>query len=244
MVFLMPDRISASAATESDGKSSPLDWHIAAPALDLRWFIFVALLMPMLLVVGVYWIRTAPIGPASSPSGSVVQVRLISQPDRKEIEPATAVQPSPTEVSRSDILVEDARHAIPDDRAASVQAEAEPASQPVTISAPASPSIPATAKKTSLTAAMFQRTLLSHIARYRQYPDQARRDRMQGIVQLVFAMRRNGTVTDVWVKTSSGHVTLDQAAVDTIFKAQPLPSIPADMPDELNIAMPVDFSLP
>lgn len=233
----------APSANETDGKLPPLDWQAAAPALDLRWYFAAALLVPMLLAAGVYWIRTSPIAPASNPSASTIEVRLISLPERTEVKPAS-VQPGISEAPRSDVLVDDPKRAIPDALVASTQPLSVLAGQPTSITSPVSPPASASVQKTSQTAAMFQHALFSHIARYRHYPDQARRDRVQGSVQLVFAMRRNGTVTDIWVKSSSGHVALDRAAVDTILKAQPLPSIPASMPDLLNIAMPLDFSLP
>ncbi len=243
MVFYMPDRIQAPSFADDDGKLSPPDWQTAAPALDFRWFIAAALLMPMLLALGVYWIRTSPIASASSPSTSTIEVRLINLPDQKEIK-HDAVPPAISEAPRSDVLIDDTKRTIPNDLVTSLQPESEPLARSSSISAPASPVVTGNAPKVNQTAVMFQRALLTHIAKYRHYPDQARRDRAQGIVQVVFAMRRNGTVTDVWVKTSSGHSSLDHAAVDTILKAQPLPSIPVDMPDPLNIAMPVDFSLP
>ena len=239
----MQDHVPAPSADVTDGKLPPLDWQAAAPAMDFRWYVAAALLMPMLLAAGVYWIRTFPIPSASNPSTSTVEVRLISLPDRTEVRPASA-PPGISEAPRSEVLVDDPKRTITEALVASAQPESEHAEQPASMTAPASPSASASVQKTSQTAALFQRALLSHIAKYRHYPDQARRDRVQGSVQLVFAMRRNGTVTDIWVKTGSGHVALDHAAVDTILKAQPLPPIPAGLPDTLNIAMPVDFSLP
>jgi protein TonB len=95
----------------------------------------------------------------------------------------------------------------------------------------------------SSVASTFQRTLLRHIARYQNYPDEARSARLQGVVQLVFAMTRDGIVLDVWIKSSSGSSILDQAALDTIRRAQPLPRIPSELPDRLNILVPVSFAL-
>jgi periplasmic protein TonB len=132
---------------------------------------------------------------------------------------------------------------FPEDSIAPPPSEPGRASRPAITSAPTSSSAPIRIP-TSRTAAIFQRALLSHIAQYRHYPDQARRDRVQGKVQLVFAMQRDGMVTDVWVKASSGHDALDLAAVDTIRKAQPLPKIPSELPDQLNISVPVAFDLP
>ncbi len=57
-------------------------------------------------------------------------------------------------------------------------------------------------------------------------------------------MRRDGTVTDIEVAASSGHVELDDAAINTIKRAEPLPRIPTNLPDSLNIAIPMAFDLP
>jgi protein TonB len=60
----------------------------------------------------------------------------------------------------------------------------------------------------------------------------------------MFAMRRDGTVKDIWIRNSSGHDLLDAAAIDTIRKAQPAPRIPSELPDQLNVLIPVAFDLP
>jgi periplasmic protein TonB len=225
-----------------DKGAPPVDWHAAAPTIGLRWFIAAALLMPFLLVAGVFWIHQLPPGLGPSVSDSVVEVRLITAPDPIRQSQEASLQPGPTPARPSEPLLDDPVRAIPEDAIAR-----PPQAEPGRVLAPAASapaSAPPASSPTLQTAALFQRTLLSHIARYRHYPDQARRDRVQGTVQLVFAMRRDGTVTDVWVKTSSGHNALDRAAVDTIHDAQPLPRIPTDLPGQLNISMPVAFNLP
>ncbi len=89
----------------------------------------------------------------------------------------------------------------------------------------------------------FQRILLSHIARFRQYPVGAKTGQ-HGVTQLVFAMRRNGSVSEVWIRETSGSRLLDDAAADIIRRAQPLPAIPADLPDQLTIRLPISFDPP
>jgi protein TonB len=54
-------------------------------------------------------------------------------------------------------------------------------------------------------------------------------------------MSRDGTLLGVWVKTSSGQAMLDKEAIDTIRRAQPLPSIPPELPDRLNIHVQLVF---
>lgn len=90
----------------------------------------------------------------------------------------------------------------------------------------------------------FQQQLFSHIQKFQIYPFQARQDRQQGLVVIVFTMSRAGMVLDFRIQGSSGYPLLDQAAVDTIIRAQPLPRIPADIADPLEVEIPIQFSLP
>jgi protein TonB len=95
---------------------------------------------------------------------------------------------------------------------------------------------------TNSTAATFSEVLLEHIRIYQRYPDAAAQQSQRGVVQVLFAMNRNGTAIDVRVTTSSGFAMLDQEAVAMVRRAQPLPRIPAQLPDRLNVLLPVAFS--
>lgn len=94
------------------------------------------------------------------------------------------------------------------------------------------------------TASDFQRQLLTHIEAYRQYPVAARRDQSTGEVEVIFTMNRNGIILGIWIRRSSGYPILDKAAVATVLRAQPLPRIPADLPDPINITLPVILEVP
>jgi periplasmic protein TonB len=221
------------------------DWQVAPPAVSVRVLVCVAVIVPLLLAAGVYWVRHVPEGRSLATNDNVVEVQVI--PLREHVpEVRQAVSPAKqiASVTQSEPLVEDPNRSLPKPTTVTpavtqpTQAT-NPAAKPTPAASPASAQTP-----TAQTAAAFQQTLLRHIARFRFYPDQARRDRIQGTVQLVFAMARDGTVSDVWVKTSSGSGILDTAAVETIRKAQPLPPIPIDLPGELNILIPVAFGLP
>jgi protein TonB len=95
----------------------------------------------------------------------------------------------------------------------------------------------------SATAPDFRQLLLAHIQAYRQYPPEARAQRLQGEVNLAFVINRAGAVLGVWVVASSGHPVLDQEAVNTIMRAEPMPPIPPGVADPLRIELPVDFFL-
>lgn len=89
----------------------------------------------------------------------------------------------------------------------------------------------------------YQRVLLLHIERYRGYPVDERSRRIEGTVLVRFAMNRQGSVLDAWVDRSSGVIALDDEAIATVHRAQPLPLIPASLPDRLSIVLPVSFSV-
>jgi protein TonB len=228
-------------ASGDDHKSPPA---LTAPkTVGLRHLIGAAIVTPMVLAAGVLWLHHVPAGLMSRTSDAVVEVRLVTQDpvdQPKEPSPQVAFH---APVVPPDTLVEDPVRAIPKAAdPAPEQARTAPASAPPKKTDAGSPA--AHAVLADKAASIFQQKLLSHIARYRLYPNEAKRDGIQGVVTVLFAMRRDGTVTDVWVRGTSGSRTLDVAAIDTIRRAVPLPSIPSEMPDSLNVLIPVAFNLP
>lgn len=107
----------------------------------------------------------------------------------------------------------------------------------------ASPAMGAASAPTNDDIRNYQRVLLLHIERYRGYPADERSRRIEGTVLVRFAMTRQGSVIDAWVDRSSGVIALDDEAIATVHRAQPLPLIPASLPDRLNIVLPVSFSV-
>jgi protein TonB len=84
----------------------------------------------------------------------------------------------------------------------------------------------------------FYARLFSHLSRYKR-PQQK-----PGTVQLRFAMDRAGHVIAASVAQSSGVAELDAEALAMIQRAQPLPPIPSDMPqDRLELIIPIEFTL-
>ena len=61
----------------------------------------------------------------------------------------------------------------------------------------------------------------------RNYPDEARRRRLEGQVVISVAIRRDGTVERAEVVDSSGQPLLDQAALRIVRLAEPYPPLPA-----------------
>lgn len=92
-------------------------------------------------------------------------------------------------------------------------------------------------------ATSYREALLAHIARYRRYPADARRDHVEGIVEVRFVLDRTGGVREAWIAASSGRTNLDTEALAAIRRAAPMPKIPSDLPDSLDITLPIDFEI-
>lgn len=67
------------------------------------------------------------------------------------------------------------------------------------------------------------------------YPDQARRDRLYGSLRLLVAILPDGKVDDIQILQSSGHSTLDQAAIRIVEMASPFAPFPDEMLANVDI---------
>ncbi|MDQ5891852.1 MAG: periplasmic protein TonB [Pseudomonadota bacterium] len=88
--------------------------------------------------------------------------------------------------------------------------------------------------------------LLAHLSRYKRYPAQAVRQRLQGVAQIRVTLDRTGSVLDVSLASSSGVVPLDKESVALPQRAQPLPAPPAEVIGDnaqLTITIPISFDL-
>jgi protein TonB len=232
-----PDRNAAAAPAPHLDADDPTAWSSGEFA---RLFIAPAV-MVLLFVGGVYWIRQQlPAGAVGQTQNSIVQVQLLPRPDAIPIAVA-ATPPSVTDnvVSRVDTPSKVPDPTPSDDPPAVQQAKL---SSPADVLAPNVRAAPSTVSGPPSSAAIkFQQALLRHVARYQRYPSAARPLRLEGRVDTQFAMSRDGTLLGVWVKTSSGQVMLDKEAIDTIMRAQPLPHIPPELPDRLNVHVQLVF---
>jgi periplasmic protein TonB len=213
------------------GGLPPPDWQAVAPTLGIRSIAAIVLVVPLLLVAGVYWLHQLPSTITQGNSGDVIEVRLLGPQDSnmegQDVSEQARTAPTPP----ADPLIDDQNHAIPTETVAPMPPMPQ-RSSPAALS-----SFPAPPQGALNKALMYQRALLSHIARYRQHPGQGR----IGHVQLMFSMLRDGTVTDVWITSGSGDTIVDRAAIETIRKAQPMPKIPAELPEQMNIQVPIVF---
>ena len=59
-----------------------------------------------------------------------------------------------------------------------------------------------------------------------------------------FTVDRNGNVSGVSIKRSSGHELLDTATLELLQRVAPLPRMPTSMQrDSVTLSLPIDYSL-
>lgn len=129
-----------------------------------------------------------------------------------------------------------------------------PATKPAPVAPPSASTAPAAApaaaqasvsSASAAAKASWQNRLLSHLARYKRYPEQARRRGIQGTAQVRFNLDRSGKVLSVALAQSSGNSTLDRATLSMIRRASPVPVPPPELLSngQLEIVAPFIYAL-
>jgi len=92
--------------------------------------------------------------------------------------------------------------------------------------------------------ASWQKALVSHLNRFKRYPDGARARGSQGSVLVEFTVDRSGKVVSSRVLQHSGSTVLDAEAIAVLQRASPLPSPPTEMAGELfPLTLPIQFRI-
>ena len=75
----------------------------------------------------------------------------------------------------------------------------------------------------------YQDMVKQRIEEARRYPYWAKRQRLEGVAYLSFAVLSNGTSRDIRIMRSSGLEFIDEEAIKTIKRANPFPPIPQEL---------------
>jgi len=90
----------------------------------------------------------------------------------------------------------------------------------------------------------WQKTLVSHLNRFKRYPTAARARGAQGYVLVEFTIDRSGNVVASRVLQHSGSAFLDDEAMAVLQRASPLPRPPAELTGELfPLTLPIQFRM-
>ena len=89
--------------------------------------------------------------------------------------------------------------------------------------------------------ARWQSQLMAHLARRKRYPSAAQARGEEGVVEVRFSIDDRGNVLSAKVVRSSGHPALDDAVLDLMRRASPVPAPPPGV--SRTISAPVEFDL-
>lgn len=122
-------------------------------------------------------------------------------------------------------------------------AKAAPEMAPPPIKAPraekAAAPTPGLSEADKKTIATWQKKVAHHLHRHKRYPSAARRKRIEGKVIVSFSIDREGRVVAYAVVNGSGAKILDDAALDILERASPLPTPPSQL-----VGNAFEFTLP
>jgi TonB family protein len=88
----------------------------------------------------------------------------------------------------------------------------------------------------------YIRSVRARINRNKQYPPEAAKNGVEGIVTVSFLLGRNGTVLFREIAVGSGHPALDEAALAAIGNSSPFPPFPDSLHREtLLLRLPINY---
>jgi periplasmic protein TonB len=90
----------------------------------------------------------------------------------------------------------------------------------------------------------WEKSLVSHLNRFKRYPEAARTRHNQGEVSVEFTLDRTGRVVASRVVRSSGSRALDDEALAVLQRASPLPAPPAQVAGAtFDLRLPIEFRI-
>ncbi|HOO82634.1 MAG TPA: energy transducer TonB [Alphaproteobacteria bacterium] len=90
----------------------------------------------------------------------------------------------------------------------------------------------------------YQDMVRAAIDSYRVYPREARRRKLEGHAVIQIRISRSGAITESRFVKTTGHHILDQAALNMVKAASPLPAIPSSLgKSSVSMNIPIGFKL-
>ena len=112
---------------------------------------------------------------------------------------------------------------------------------PAPVAAAPAPGISASVTRAK---ASWERALVSHLNRYKRYPNEARQRGVKGDVSVRFTLDRTGKVMAAEVVRSSGSSSLDDEALAVLHRASPLPAPPDLVAGaSFDLVLPIQFRI-
>ncbi|ARD14184.1 energy transducer TonB [Pseudomonas savastanoi pv. retacarpa] len=224
--------------------------HAIAIIIAVRWPASQAIELPPAAMM----VELAPLPePAPPPPPKVVQPPLPPAPEEPEPMPEVAQAPKPEIVVTKKVEKPKPKPQPPKPQKKPEPPQEKPADEkpvdtPPTTAKPEKAAAPKPAPAPappSNALPSWQGDLLSHLGKYKKYPEDARRRGMQGVARLRFVVDADGNVLSYSIANSSGSPALDRATMEMIRRAQPLPKPPKEILNNgtIEILAPFVYSL-
>ncbi len=178
------------------------------------------------------------------PLDEIPEIEPALQEPEQALAPAVSAAPAASSSAvRDPVPVPRARPASAAPSTQPAQPAAPPAAeQQVAAAAPEQQT--ATATPASAAKSVYYRQLIAKIKSARVYPSAARRAGKEGTVYMQIVVKRDGRITSYDIVKSSGHKELDDAAVQTLVKANPVGPFPEEVPgEELKFGVPLRYQV-
>ena len=227
-----------------------------------RWALSLALVLGLHIGIGVLalnWRNPALAVELPPPAALLVELAplpaVAPPPPAPAAPPKPAPLPPPVVAPKPRLVLENPRPKARPTPAKPVLSPLKPQpptlakAAPPTPAAPSTPAAPAAAAVSSSASQAakqsWQSHLLGHLARYKRYPEHARRRGIEGTSQVRFRLDGHGRVLSVALARSSGNAALDRATLAMIRRASPVPKPPAELlnGDHLEIVAPFIYNL-
>jgi len=249
-------RRAPSRAYPPEGSAVILDFPASASSaperyvpLSARHRVFSLCLAALVPAAGLVVLLLRPDGWAPPPAPTPLVVNLL--PVTSPPEPAHDRNPGPLQTARKQAPPQPQDTPIPPPTVVTptqIPVSATPPTPPAPDPGPPAPETTAPVSNPAPPAprpagqdTSYEARLLEHIQKFRRYPAAARRMGDQGVAHLRVRIDRGGHVLSAQLLRGSGFPSLDRGALDTIRRADPLPSVPADRPAPFEIVLPVEF---
>jgi periplasmic protein TonB len=165
------------------------------------------------------------------------------KPPEEQVEETPARDPEVTLPQRVPDPPKQEQEAKVEQQAQDESHAAAPQSAPVTAALPAAPAPGNNDERAAVAMATWERALSVRLEAVKRYPANAHGER--GVAGVAFRLDRNGHVLSVRITQSSGLAALDEDALATVKRADPLPAPPGGVSDEmLTIKTAIRYRLP
>jgi periplasmic protein TonB len=93
-------------------------------------------------------------------------------------------------------------------------------------------------------AKVYFREIMAWLAQHKTYPVELKKAKQEGVVVLKFTINKRGDLLQSTVEKSSGVPAIDQAALNMLRSASPLPGLPRFIDkDQITLVIPIEYSL-